>query len=114
MKISHGDLRDMFDKILEREEPGEDNETGVRYLDLAEDLGIEWTDMIDHLIEVMDHLEDLGQADFILLRDEKFRQWWLGVKELREADEVSGAAAKKVIDFISSLSSAERLSLGLK
>ena len=104
----------MLNTILEREELGEDQMYATRYLDLADDLGIEWPDMMNTLIELMDQLEELGQADFILLRNEKFRQWWEGVKELREADAVSDQAAQKVADFINSLSLAERRSLGMK
>ena len=120
-QITRNDLRDMLTNILEREElgeelgeDGEDQMYATRYLDLADDLGIEWPDMMNTLIELMDQLEELGQADFILLRNEKFRQWWEGVKELREADAVSDQAAQKVADFINSLSSAERRSLGMK
>ena len=115
-QITRTSLRDMLTNILEREESGIDDDDmfSTRYIDLADDLGIEWDTMINTLIELMDQLEELGQADFILLRNEKFRQWWEGVKELREADAVSDQAAQKVADFINSLSSAERRSLGMK
>ena len=115
-QITRTSLRDMLTNILEREESGIDDDDmfSTRYIDLADDLNIEWDTMINTLIELMDQLEELGQADFILLRNEKFRQWWEGVKELREADAVSDQAAQKVADFINSLSSAERRSLGMK
>jgi hypothetical protein len=115
-QITRTSLRDMLTNILEREESGIDDDDmfSTRYIDLADDLGIEWDAMINTLIELMDQLEELGQADFVLLRNEKFRQWWEGVKELREADAVSDQAAQKVADFINSLSSAERRSLGMK
>ena len=115
-QIARTSLRDMLTNILEREESGIDDDDmfSTRYIDLADDLNIEWDAMINTLIELMDQLEELGQADFILLRNEKFRQWWEGVKELREADAVSDQAAQKVADFINSLSSAERRSLGMK
>ena len=115
-QITRTRLRDMLTNILEREESGIDDDDmfSTRYIDLADDLNIEWDAMINTLIELMDQLEELGQADFILLRNEKFRQWWMGVKELREADAVSDQAAQKVADFINSLSSAERRSLGMK
>jgi len=115
-QITRTSLRDMLTNILEREESGIDDDDmfSTRYIDLADDLNIEWDTMINTLIELMDQLEELGQADFVLLRNEKFRQWWEGVKELREADAVSDQAAQKVADFINSLSSAERRSLGMK
>lgn len=63
-------------------------------------------------------LEDMGKEDFLLLKDDEVREWWLAHQEAdrraREAEEAKQRKAEAKARALAKLSDEEKVLLGLK
>jgi uncharacterized protein YlbG (UPF0298 family) len=74
--------------------------------------------LFEHIaLEVMRALEANGQADFVLLKDRKVREWWTDVKAkegaARKKREAKEARERAIAEALAKLTAEEKKLLGL-